>query len=282
MITRTFFAAAAALTLATSVSAQEAVVSDVSAVETAATSAPVPLAQIDPSKTFVLKYDVRLGVLSRPAYFGSDEYITRPDFALGFDYVRLKGLGEYGSLDANARPSAFGVRGSLRFIGERNSDDYDDLQGLEDIDPSLELGMGVVYRQKHFEAFADARYGFGHDSFTGEFGMDGIAYPNEKWELRVGPRVVWGGQGFADTYFSVDGPESTASGLDKYQADGGILGAGIEATARYRFNNLWGMEAGIRADRLLNDAAASPITDAGSEDQFRVRVGITRELVLQF
>ncbi len=250
-------------------------------VETVQTDGPF---QIDPSKRFVLRYDIRAGVQARPAYFGSDEMVASPDFALHFDYARLKGFGDYGTPDgATGRPRAIGLRGSLRFIGERSSDDHDELKGLEDIDPALELGLGVIYRQKNFEAYGDVRYGaIGHNGFVGELGADAIVFPNDRWELRLGPRMVFGDDTFTDTYFGIDDSESSESGLDAYDADGGLLGAGLEATARYRFNDLWGVEAGIRADRLLNSAADSPITEMGSEDQVRVRIGITRELILQF
>lgn len=249
---------------------------------TAVTGIP-PELQIDPTKNFVLRYDVRLGAQTRPAYFGSDEMVAAPDFALHFDYARLKGFGEYGSTDENVRPRAFGLRGSLRFIGERSADDYEELKGLEDIDAALELGLGLIYRQKNFEAFGDIRYGaVGHNGFTGQLGADAITFPADRWEFRIGPRMVFGDNRFADTYFGVSDSEALDSGLPSFEAGGGLLGAGIEATARYRFNELWGIEAGLRADRLLNDAADSPITEMGSEDQVRFRVGITRELILQF
>ncbi|SNT17365.1 MipA/OmpV family protein [Tropicimonas sediminicola] len=274
-----------AIWLATAAMGQDLGTTDVSDAPAAPITAgePRPLARIDPNKNVILKFDVRAGVTTRPAYFGSDEYTVGPDFAVKFDYAKIRGLGDYGSLDDSAPPSAFGIRGSLRFIGERDDDDYDELEGLEDIDPSLELGLGLVYRERNFEAFGDVRYGvLGHQNFVGELGMDAIAYPTDNWEFRVGPRFSFADGDFADLYFGVDDSEAAASGLSTFKADGGLLGAGIEATARYRFNDLWGLEAAIRADRLLNDAADSPITEAGSEDQFRFRIGITRELVLQF
>lgn len=244
---------------------------------------PQPPFQIDPNSNFVLRYDVRLGAMTRPAYFGSDEYVVSPDFAINFDYARLKGLAEYGSLDGDAPARAFGLRGSLRFIGERSAEKYSELEGLDDVDPTLELGLGLVYRQKNFEAWADTRYGvIGHNTFAGEIGADGVYYPNDNWELRLGPRAVWGTNAFAETYFGVTASEAASSGLDQYQAAGGLLGAGFEASARYRFNELWGVEAAVRGDLLLNDAADSPITEMGSEDQFMFRLGVTRELILQF
>ncbi|SDL28452.1 MipA/OmpV family protein [Aliiruegeria lutimaris] len=278
-------AAIAALSLTNGAIAQESALDDPASSELATAvqdTTPVAL-RIDPTKNVILRYDIRAGVQARPAYFGSDEMVASPDFALHFDYARLKGLGEYGDPNGTGVPRAVGVRGSLRFIGKRSADDFDELEGLEDIDPSLELGVGLVYRQKNFEAFGDVRYGaIGHNGFVGELGADAIVFPNERWEFRLGPRMVFGDDKFANTYFGVSDSESADSGLASYNADGGLLGAGFEAKARYRFNDLWGLEASVRADRLLNSAADSPITEMGSEDQFRIRLGITRELVLQF
>lgn len=270
-------AAFAAVSLPETVAAQETESPVLSGMD------PAPMAfRIDPDKRFVLRYDVRAGIQGRPAYFGSDEYVAAPDFALHFDYARLKGLGEIGSTEGG-RPRAIGLRGSVRYIGERDSDDYDDLDGLDDVDMSLELGLGVVYRQKHFEAFGDVRYGVtGHNGVVGELGADAIFFPSDRWEFRVGPRFTFGDSNFAGTYFGVDHDEVRDSGMSYFDADGGLLGAGIEATAKYRLNDLWGIEAGLRADNLLNDAADSPITKRGSESQVRLRLGITRELMLQF
>ncbi|NDR56037.1 MipA/OmpV family protein [Aliiruegeria sabulilitoris] len=281
-------AAIAALSLTNGAIAQDiaqADPADLASTELATTAqdtTPIAL-RIDPSKNVILRYDIRAGVQARPAYFGSDEMVAAPDFALHFDYARLKGLGAYGDPDGNSVPRALGIRGSLRFIGKRSADDFDELKGLEDIDPSLELGLGLVYRQRNFEAFGDVRYGaIGHNGFVGELGADAIVFPSERWEFRLGPRMVFGDDEFANTYFGVSDSESIDSGLASYNADGGLLGAGFEAKAKYRFNELWGLEASFRADRLLNSAADSPITEMGSEDQFRIRLGITRELVLQF
>ena len=42
------------------------------------------------------------------------------------------------------------------------------------------------------------------------------------------------------------------------------------------------VEGGASWGRLLNDAADSPITEEGSADQYRVRLGITRSISLDF
>jgi outer membrane scaffolding protein for murein synthesis (MipA/OmpV family) len=92
----------------------------------------------------------------------------------------------------------------------------------------------------------------------------------------------FGTDNFAQTYFGVTPEESDASGLDPYNASGGLLGAGVELGARYLFNERWGLEGAASWNVLVNDAADSPVTATGSEDQYQVRLGITRSVSLDF
>lgn len=224
---------------------------------------------------------LRAGVQVSPAYFGSDDYQLGPDLAARFDYVRFPGGFEYGSSRAVGFRSGWGLQGSVRYIGERDSDD--EISGLDDVPWSFEAGLGVGYEQRNWRAFADVRYGFvGHNAWVGQLGADAIAYPIEGLTLTAGPRLDFGTDGFAQTYFGVNAEESTASGIDAYDASGGLLGAGFEVGARYLFNERWGIEGAVTYDRLVNDAADSPITALGSPDQYSARVGITRRISLDF
>ncbi len=226
---------------------------------------------------------VRAGVQVSPAYLGSDDYEVGPDFAARLDYIRFPSGFEYGSGRAVGFRTGWGLRGSARYLGERNSDDHDEIEGLDDVDWSFELGLGVGYEQRNWRAFTDVRYGFvGHNAWVGEIGADGIAYPLDGLTLTLGPRLSFGTDAFAQTYFGVTPEESTASGLDPYDASGGLLGAGVEFGARYLFNERWGVEGAASWNVLVNDAADSPVTATGSEDQYQVRLGITRSVSLDF
>ena len=224
---------------------------------------------------------VRAGVQVSPAYLGSDDYEVGPDFAARLDYIRLPGGFEFGSGRTVGFRSGWGVRGSARYLGERNADEHDEIKGLDDVDWSFELGLGVGYEQRNWRAFTDVRYGvIGHNAWVGEMGADGIAYPLEG--LTLGPRLSFGTDNFAETYFGVTPSESDASGLPVFNASGGLLGAGVELGARYRFNDRWGVEGAASWNRLVNDAADSPVTATGSADQYEFRVGITRSISLDF
>jgi outer membrane scaffolding protein for murein synthesis (MipA/OmpV family) len=223
---------------------------------------------------------LRAGVQVSPAYFGSDEYELGPDLAARFDYVRFPGGFEYGSSRTVGFRTGWGLQGSFRYIGEREDDA---IEGLDDVPWSAEAGLGVGYEQRNWRAFTDVRYGFvGHNAWVGEIGADAIAYPVEGLTLTAGPRFQFGTDSFAQTYFGVSPEESAASGLEPFHASGGLLATGVEIGARYLFNERWGVEGAATYDRLVGDAADSPITDQGSPDQYGVRIGITRRISLDF
>ncbi|HRO11613.1 MipA/OmpV family protein [Amaricoccus sp.] len=226
---------------------------------------------------------LRAGVQVSPAYLGSDDYEVGPDVAARLDYIRLPGGFEFGSGRTVGFREGWGIRGSARYLGERDPDEHDEISGLDNVDWSFELGLGVGYEQRNWRAFTDVRYGvIGHNAWVGEVGADSIAYPMDGLTLTLGPRLSFGTDNFARTYFGVSEQESVASDLPAFDAKGGLLGAGMELGARYRFNERWGVEGAASWNRLVNDAADSPVTENGSADQYEIRLGVTRSISLDF
>jgi outer membrane scaffolding protein for murein synthesis (MipA/OmpV family) len=175
------------------------------------------------------------------------------------------------------------VTGSLRYIGERDASENAALTGLEDVDASLELGVGLRYATENLEVFGAVRYGVvGHESFVGELGADALVRPTDRLTLRAGPRGFFGDDDYASTYFGVTGAESAASSgaLPAFEADGGLLSAGVELGAGYRINEDWGIDAAITYERLRNSAEDSPISL--DDDQVSARIGLTRRFTLGF
>ncbi len=235
----------------------------------------------DPAPDVVLT--VRGGVKVSPAYFGSDELETGANGTLRVDYLRLPNGFEFGSNRTVGYRRGFGVQGSARYIGERNSSHHSDINGLDDVDMSIEAGFGLGYEERNYRVFADVRYGvIGHNAWVGEIGADGIAYPVEGLTLTFGPRVSLADERFTEAYFGVTESESARSGLESYDPDGGVVGVGVVLGARYLFNERWGIEGAARYDRLTDDASDSPITEAGSTDQYSFTVGLTRRISLDF
>lgn len=229
------------------------------------------------------RFTLGAGAAYSPDYFGSDDYSFGPAGVLRFDYVRLPGGIEFGSSGAVGFLQGFGPRGSARYIPERDSSEHDAIRGLDDVDASLELGLGLGYDAMYWRAFGDMRYGvIGHHSWVGEIGADAILRPNDAWVVNFGPRASWGANGFMSDYFGINARESDKSGLKDYDASAGFYGVGVELGARYAFSEAWGVEGKATYERLVNDAADSPITEGGSANQYGMQVLLTRSLSLGF
>jgi MipA family protein len=226
---------------------------------------------------------LRGGVNVSPAYFGSDEAEWGPNGAVRLDYIRFPNGFDFGSSQTVGFRRGLGLQGSANYIPERDSSDYSEIDGLEDVDTTLEAGLGVGYEQRNYRVFANARYGFvGHNGWVGELGADGISYPVEGLTVTFGPRLNLGSDHFANTYFGVSPSGSRRSGLEEYNAEGGLVSVGAVLGVRYLWNERWGIEGAARYDRLTNDAADSPITEEGSADQYSFTLGITRRISLDF
>lgn len=230
-----------------------------------------------------LVFTLRGGVATAPDYFGSGDSTLAPDIGFSLNYLALGPL-NFGTADGSSR-EGLGLRGSFRFVDERTAADNAELTGLNDVDATYELGLGLGYTTYTFEAFADLRYGLaGHEAFVGELGADVKMHPSDRLTLSAGPRVLLGTDKYADTYFGVTGAEALASAgrFSAYEPGGGVVSAGVELGARYDLNEAWGVEGAVTYDRLVGDAADSPIVEQGDRDQYGLRIGVTRRITLDF
>lgn len=222
------------------------------------------------------------GFGATPEYMGSDEMEGFATPAFKFGALRW-GAVDVGSGIRGIPDNGFGLNGAFRILNERTSDTSSQLAGLRDIDIAIELGLGLKYQQTNWMAFGEVRKGVtGHDGLTGTLGADWIVRPNDRWLFTAGPRVNFGDDEFADTYFGIDTDEAAASSFTAYNATGGALSAGVLVTGTYFIDDKWALEGAISYVKLMGDAADSPITLAGSEDQWRIGFGLSRVFTLNF
>ena len=219
-------------------------------------------------------FSAGLGGSVSPVYFGSDSYSAGVTGSFALEHLRLGDL-EFGS--PGPKPDAAGVkpRASFRLVGARTSADHPELAGLDDVDLSVELGGGLGYHARTFSAFADVRYGvFGHQSLVAEFGADAILRPTEDVTFRVGPRALWGAQGYTSTFFGVTPTEAANSAFTAYAPGAGIVSAGIRVGATYQITPDMKLDGSVSWTRLMGDAAGSPIVRAG--DSIALSLVLTR------
>jgi MipA family protein len=98
----------------------------------------------------------------------------------------------------------------------------------------------------------------------------------ERLTLSGGPRMTLADSNATSPYFSIDAVQSAASGLPAYDANGGLRSIGAGMQVRYQWNKQWATRAYAEYDRLMGDAAASPlVVERGSPDQIRFGFGAT-------
>lgn len=217
-----------------------------------------------------ISMDAGLGVTYGPEYMGSDENDASPWFIL-----RNVTLGT-----PEGEKQGFGFTPSLSYKGKRDSGDYDDLTGMDDIDVAGEIGLKVSYVNGPFNSYGAIRKGFGgHSGVVGEIGTKYRYEPTEKLTLWTGVELAMGDDKFTGTYFGVDGDE-IAPGRPAYDPDGGAYEATLSLEARYMLTPETSILGRVTYGHLLGDAADSPIVK--DKNQPAISIGIARRLNFRF
>ncbi|AKH98966.1 outer membrane protein V [Hoeflea sp. IMCC20628] len=224
-------------------------------------------------------FELGLGGVVAPSYEGSSRYMLSPYPIISFNYLRLGNGFSLGGGDGQG----LSFKPSFSYNGERNAVDEPALAGMNTVEAAVELGAGLKYTAGPISVFGALRYGVtGHNAVVGEIGADYAIKPNEALTLSLGPRLSFASSNYMNTYFGVTAAESVTSGFTAYTASGGIKSAGIAASARYDFNENWAGEAGASWNRLVGDAADSPLIAAGSRDQYTANIGLIRKFQFDF
>lgn len=215
------------------------------------------------------------GVQVRPDYPGSKNYEAWPTGFVTLHYLELPGFGVVKNARTVEQGWSFGP--SFNWQSKRKTSDYPELFGLNDVDATFELGAKVGYTFDWIRPWVAARYGLGgHSGFVGETGLDFIFRPASFFQWSVGPRASFANRDYMETYFGVTPAESAASGtLAAYSPGGGFKSVGAELNVRYEFAPQWAVRGELIYEKLIGDAADSPITQVGSSNQYTAKLGLT-------
>jgi outer membrane protein len=213
-----------------------------------------------------------------PRYFGSSDLVLSP-----VPLIRLKRLElSNGFVIGGGSDEGFSLSPSFAVVGERSLKDSPELVGLNTIDTAFEFGLAAKYQVGQFRVSGALRRGFGgHEGIRGELGADYIHKPDDQWTFHGGPRLDFANSTFANTYFGVTAAEASAT-FPATTVGGGLISAGLEAGVRYQMDDYWAIEAGASWDRLVGDAARSPITAQGSKNQYSFQFGVLRRFDIGF
>ncbi len=218
---------------------------------------------------------VRLGIVggATPDYEGSNDYelSAGPMVSMTWkDFIWLRGK----SLGANFINQGPWKAGPVATKSSgRNDDDNDKLEGLDDVDSSIEVGGFVRYRKKpwRFDLRVRQDAGSGHEGAYVELaGGAGIPFQRPLFILTL--ESTWVSDDYMQSYFGVTQKESDRSGLRKYDADAGFKNIGVKLASGIRFGTNWRIGGQIAYHRLIGDAEDSPIVD--DENQFQAGIGL--------
>lgn len=218
------------------------------------------------------------GAIYKPDYQGSDDYEVRaaPYLSVNWrDIVFLRGP----ALGVNAirLDSGFKAGALLRyqFLLERDEDDNEALRGLGDIDGAVDAGVFASYETGPW-SMGLTLYQDISDTYDGSMAEFEFGYGvplGERFRFEIEASTTWGDDDYMQTYFGITPEQSAASGLREYEAEGGFKDAGLTFGLNYRLTGHWLLSGRLAYERLLGDAADSPIVaDEGSENQTSLAV----------
>ena len=115
----------------------------------------------------------------------------------------------------------------------------------------------------------------GHEGLVGAIGADKIWRDGDRYVFSIGPRVLFSDGRYQRAYFGVTPAASLASGLPIYRPGGGVHALAVASGLSYELNSRWGLFGFARFERLVGDAAKSPIVrELGSRNQLSGGVGL--------
>jgi MipA family protein len=172
--------------------------------------------------------------------------------------------------------AGFHVGPAFKYVAARNAADFAELRGLGDVNAAIEIGGFVDYFPVDWlRGRVEVLQGFGgHHGVVANFSGDLILPVAPQWTLSGGPRFTLESAAATAPYFGINLAQAMASGLPQFNARGGAHSAGAGAQLRYQYNPQWEVHSYVEYQRLLGDAAASPLVQQrGSPNQVTVGLG---------
>lgn len=171
--------------------------------------------------------------------------------------------------------SVFNFGPAVGFQNKRKEEDVGAAVG--NVGFTVEAGaFAEVNVSENFRLRAEGRRGIGgHDGWIGDISADLVLRDRDTYVFSIGPRARISDDNYQDSYFSVTPAVAAATGLPAYDAGGGFHAVGVVAGLTYMLNRNWGLYGYAGYDRLIGDAADSPIVRTyGSRDQYSAGLGI--------
>lgn len=219
------------------------------------------------------------GVQAYPKYPGADEVGLNPmpiiDFRRQGAPLPFEAPDEGWGFGLLGDDSPFDIGPAIQFQGKRRESDVGAPVG--NVGFTVEAGaFAQFFVSDNFRLRVEGRKGLGgHEGWIGDLSADFVLRDRDTYVFSIGPRARLSDDRYQDAYFSVTPSVATATGLPVFDAGGGFHSVGAVAGLTYMLDRHWGLYTYAGYDRLINDAADSPIVRTyGSRDQFSGGIGL--------
>ena len=225
-----------------------------------------------------IRVRVGVGAELRPDYVGADDTSVSPLFHVNI----ARGTRQFaftapddspGIAVTSANGLSFGLAGNIE--GRRKASDVG--APVDSIKRTFEAGAFAQYEwHDSFRVRAELLKGVNsHKGVVGTISADKIWRDGDRYVVSLGPRVLFADGRYQRAYFGVSPAVSLASGLPAYRPSSGVYAVAVASGITYALNNRWGVFGFARYERLVGDAAKSPITRAfGSRNQLSGGIGL--------
>jgi outer membrane protein len=226
-------------------------------------------------------YRVRLGIGAqlKPEYIGADQTRVRPywdvDIARGDDPFRFEAPDDSFAIPLISKDSfSFGPAANIE--SSRKNSDVGAPVGK--VPTTFEAGAFAEFQPgESFRLRGELLKGIGgHEGLVGSAGADYIARDGDRYVVSIGPRLMFSDARYQRAFFGVGTEAATATGLPLYRPNGGLYAVAVTSGLSYQFNRRFGLFGFARYERLVGDAARSPIVrDFGSRNQMSAGAGLS-------
>lgn len=226
-----------------------------------------------------LRVRVGIGAQTRPEYIGADTNEWAPlvdvstkrgdtqfDFEAADDNFDIKLYSKNG----------FSIGPVANLQNSRKEKDVGAPVGK--VPTTIEAGLFMQYEvTEAVRLRGEFRKGIGgHKGGVASLGADHVWRNGDLYTFSVGPRLLLSDARYHRAWFGVAPVDSLASGLPEFRPGAGVHALAATSSMTYQLGGPFGVFGYARAERLVGDAAKSPIVrEYGSKTQLAAGLGLT-------
>jgi outer membrane protein len=226
-----------------------------------------------------LRVRVGLGAQLRPEFKGADDTEVAPlldvDIAKGSEPFRFEAPDDSFGLRLISNEH-FAAGPAAKIESSRKNKDVGAAVGKAPT--TIEAGAFAEFlASDSFRFRGEVLKGIGgHGGLEGSVGADYINRDGDRYVFSVGPRLLFSNARYQRAFFGVDPEAALATGLPVYRPNSGLHAVAVASGLSYQFSPRFGAFGFARAERLVGDAAKSPIIkEFGSRNQLSGGLGLS-------